>query len=215
MSDITPRYYGIQLFDEIHHYFPDILYNSQQFQTVPQLLTYVQNQIRNRVDLFRNARNAHVQTNNSYDNRALPTPRVHIVQQPVLINSRSRQMQVPLQNAMPTGTDAFLTNLLAGLMQSDLGSDINITANFVDPTFTDPVPVYPTLEQIEQATTMRMATARDEGSACSICQDNFASGQAIRKIVQCGHEYHRGCIDTWLQSNVQCPICRYDVRGRS
>ena len=208
MANITPRYYGIEIFDEIHHYFPDILYNSQRFQNVQQLLSYIQTQVRNRVDLFRNALNSHMQTNTIYDNSPFITP--HILQAP-LITPRRYQVQQPSQNAMPTGTENFITNLLAGLINSDIsGNDINITA-----TFADRVPVYPTLEQIEQATSMRMATTADEGSACSICQDNFTSGQAIRKIVQCSHEYHRGCIDTWLQSNVQCPICRHDVRGRS
>jgi len=213
MTNITPRYYGIEIFDEIHHYFPDILYNSQRFQNVQQLLSYIQTQVRNRVDLFRNALNSHMQTNVIYDNTPFITP--HVLQPPLIIPRRHQNVQPP-QNAMPAGTETFLTNLLAGIINSDLsGNDINITATFADSNFADRIPVFPTLQQIEQATSMRMATTADEGSACSICQDNFTSGQAIRKIVQCRHEYHRGCIDTWLQSNVQCPICRHDVRGHS
>ena len=196
------RQYGIQLLDDLHTYFPDILYNSQQFQTVPQLLTYIQNQIRNRVDLFQNARNTHVQPNIIYDN-SFNTPR----RQPVLFTPPRLQRQGVLPQDEQV-IQSMLSQILANV--GTLNSDINIIANFEDR-----IPIYPTQEQIEQATIMRMATVADESSTCSICQDNFANGQAIRKIVQCSHEYHRGCIDTWLQSNVQCPICRHDVRTHS
>ena len=49
------RYYEITLLDDLHNYFPDILYNSSRFQTVQDLIQYIQNETRNRFDLFSNA----------------------------------------------------------------------------------------------------------------------------------------------------------------
>jgi hypothetical protein len=44
--------YGIGLLDDLHNYFPAILYDSGRFQTVQQLLHYIRVQSRNRFDLF-------------------------------------------------------------------------------------------------------------------------------------------------------------------
>jgi hypothetical protein len=80
-------------------------------------------------------------------------------------------------------------------------------------TFMDPVQVAPSAQQVERSTQLRGATAQDENARCSICQDTFTSGQGIRFIRHCRHEFHRGCIDTWFQSNVHCPMCRWDIRS--
>ena len=79
-------------------------------------------------------------------------------------------------------------------------------------TFMDPVNVAASADQIERSTILRAATAQDETSRCSICQDTYTDGQAIRSLNHCNHEYHRGCIDVWFQGNVHCPICRWDIR---
>ncbi|KAE9613191.1 hypothetical protein Lal_00027770 [Lupinus albus] len=43
---------------------------------------------------------------------------------------------------------------------------------------------------------------------CAICLSEFASGEEIRVLPQCGHGFHVGCIDTWLGSHSSCPTCR-------
>lgn len=42
------------------------------------------------------------------------------------------------------------------------------------------------------------------GSQCSICLENVVNA----KRLQCGHEFHRGCIDQWLATHTTCPNCR-------
>ncbi|XP_057974492.1 RING-H2 finger protein ATL8-like [Malania oleifera] len=43
---------------------------------------------------------------------------------------------------------------------------------------------------------------------CAICLAEFAAGDEIRVLPQCGHGFHVGCIDTWLGSHSSCPSCR-------
>ncbi|KAL6572115.1 RING-H2 finger protein atl80 [Orobanche minor] len=45
-------------------------------------------------------------------------------------------------------------------------------------------------------------------SDCAICLAEFAAGEEIRVLPQCGHVFHVGCIDTWLGSHSSCPFCR-------
>lgn len=43
---------------------------------------------------------------------------------------------------------------------------------------------------------------------CAICLAEYADGDEIRVLPQCGHGFHIGCIDTWLTSHSSCPSCR-------
>lgn len=44
--------YGVSLLDDLHNYFPAILYDSSRFRSVQDLLAYIQGSARNRFDLF-------------------------------------------------------------------------------------------------------------------------------------------------------------------
>ncbi|XP_019264924.1 PREDICTED: RING-H2 finger protein ATL8-like isoform X1 [Nicotiana attenuata] len=43
---------------------------------------------------------------------------------------------------------------------------------------------------------------------CAICLAEYAVGEEIRVLPQCGHSFHLQCIDTWLGSHSSCPSCR-------
>ncbi|CAH8332992.1 unnamed protein product [Eruca vesicaria subsp. sativa] len=43
---------------------------------------------------------------------------------------------------------------------------------------------------------------------CAICLTEFAAGDELRVLPQCGHGFHLSCIDTWLGSHSSCPSCR-------
>ncbi|XP_061372835.1 RING-H2 finger protein ATL8-like [Gastrolobium bilobum] len=45
-------------------------------------------------------------------------------------------------------------------------------------------------------------------SDCAICLTEFAAGDEIRVLPQCGHGFHVSCIDAWLRSHSSCPSCR-------
>ncbi|TKY58389.1 RING-H2 finger protein ATL80 [Spatholobus suberectus] len=45
-------------------------------------------------------------------------------------------------------------------------------------------------------------------SECAICLTEFAAGDEVRVLPQCGHGFHVACVDTWLASHSSCPSCR-------
>jgi hypothetical protein len=49
---------------------------------------------------------------------------------------------------------------------------------------------------------------------CSICLEDFEHGQK-RKTLQCLHGFHDVCIDKWLKTSRNCPVCKFDVQGSS
>ncbi|KAJ8648089.1 hypothetical protein MRB53_001112 [Persea americana] len=50
-----------------------------------------------------------------------------------------------------------------------------------------------------------------EGTECSICLNEFREAENLRLLPNCIHAFHLPCIDTWLKSNVNCPLCRMTV----
>ncbi|KAG4401995.1 hypothetical protein GLYMA_02G103300v4 [Glycine max] len=42
---------------------------------------------------------------------------------------------------------------------------------------------------------------------CCICQEEFSDGENVGSL-DCGHEFHSGCIKQWLMQKNLCPICK-------
>lgn len=55
-----------------------------------------------------------------------------------------------------------------------------------------------------------VATRRQGDGMCTMCLES--QEQKIVWTLQCGHGFCCG-IEQWLRENVQCPLCRADVRG--
>jgi len=51
----------------------------------------------------------------------------------------------------------------------------------------------------------------DGPCSCTICISDCESGEILRKL-NCGHKFHRDCIDTWLETNITCPVCKKYLR---
>ncbi|KAK2657937.1 hypothetical protein Ddye_010989 [Dipteronia dyeriana] len=52
---------------------------------------------------------------------------------------------------------------------------------------------------------------KDIGSECPVCLSVFSDGEDIKQLSACKHSFHSHCIDMWLNSQSNCPICRADV----
>ncbi|RWR79314.1 RING-H2 finger protein ATL54 [Cinnamomum micranthum f. kanehirae] len=50
-----------------------------------------------------------------------------------------------------------------------------------------------------------------DGTECSICLNDFLEDEKLRLLPNCIHAFHLPCIDTWLKSNANCPLCRMKV----
>ncbi|KAH6760777.1 hypothetical protein C2S52_008561 [Perilla frutescens var. hirtella] len=54
-----------------------------------------------------------------------------------------------------------------------------------------------------------------DDTKCSICQEEFATGDEIGNLVECQHGYHATCINQWLQVKNWCPICKASAAAPS
>ncbi|KAL7083462.1 hypothetical protein ACP275_14G164200 [Erythranthe tilingii] len=50
-----------------------------------------------------------------------------------------------------------------------------------------------------------------EGSECAVCLSEFEENEPLRLLPKCSHAFHLPCIDTWLRSHSNCPLCRAHV----
>lgn len=48
-------------------------------------------------------------------------------------------------------------------------------------------------------------------SECSVCLTEFQEEEKLRVLPNCSHLFHIDCIDTWLQGNANCPLCRSTI----
>lgn len=49
-----------------------------------------------------------------------------------------------------------------------------------------------------------------EHTSCAICMEDFKEGDEL-KTLPCLHMYHGHCIDSWLQRDNSCPICKTPI----
>ncbi|CAA7061474.1 unnamed protein product [Microthlaspi erraticum] len=52
-----------------------------------------------------------------------------------------------------------------------------------------------------------------DGSDCSVCLSEFEENESLRLLPKCNHAFHLPCIDAWLKSHSNCPLCRAFVTG--
>ncbi|XWS49552.1 hypothetical protein CRYUN_Cryun12cG0012800 [Craigia yunnanensis] len=50
-----------------------------------------------------------------------------------------------------------------------------------------------------------------EGTDCSVCLGEFQEDESLRLLPKCSHAFHVHCIDTWLRSHSNCPLCRANI----
>ncbi|KAL8188963.1 hypothetical protein R6Q57_029483 [Mikania cordata] len=50
-----------------------------------------------------------------------------------------------------------------------------------------------------------------DGSSCSVCLSDFQEDETLRLLPKCNHAFHISCIDTWLRSHTNCPLCRAGI----
>ena len=221
--------YSVQLLNDLHTYFPELLYNFRRFQNVQDVLGYIRavseiSPYERGLQQYRARQRARqgVMPVNRYANISNPI----IPGTSTVIPSTSTQStmattnlsNIPARIRINTSRTDVMDSCLGGLSIILGGANGGIlTMNeqaaeqqlqaFLD----QPVPVYPTGREIDNASTTFITTEQQDDN-CAICQDVIESNQSVRCLTYCNHHFHQICIDTWLQRNVHCPTCRHDIR---
>ncbi|KAK2650886.1 hypothetical protein Ddye_018375 [Dipteronia dyeriana] len=52
-----------------------------------------------------------------------------------------------------------------------------------------------------------------DGGDCAVCLSKFEPQDQLRLLPICCHAFHAECIDTWLDSNLTCPLCRSPINA--
>lgn len=50
-----------------------------------------------------------------------------------------------------------------------------------------------------------------DGTECSVCLSEFREDDSLRLLPKCSHAFHIPCIDPWLRSHQNCPLCRAPI----
>lgn len=80
----------------------------------------------------------------------------------------------------------------------------NLPPNSLEDSITELIPTCKFTKDIGLA-------SNSEDVTCAICLCEFNDGEAIRVLPECLHSFHVHCIDMWLYSHSNCPICRADT----
>jgi hypothetical protein len=231
--------YSISLLNDLHNHFPDLLYQPQRFQSVPDVLNYVisvanQNPYERSRNAYQSARAAPAAapaaaptaartapvTSSIRNNRSIEESAAEYYQ--IIHGARLPETEMVFTSSRParsSSSRSFLgSNWLGGnsttdtLLTSLIGQMFEAPSlhNFLDQSVT----VHPTEEQIHHHTTLTTAP-RTMDDNCAICQDPIEQGQNMRILNYCTHSFHTTCIDTWFATHVTCPTCRHDIRNSS
>ncbi|CAN4096494.1 unnamed protein product [Withania somnifera] len=48
----------------------------------------------------------------------------------------------------------------------------------------------------------------NEYCECAVCLSDLEEGDEVKQLPICKHSFHASCIDMWLHSHLDCPLCR-------
>lgn len=70
---------------------------------------------------------------------------------------------------------------------------------------------------IQAIPTLRFRRGEQQSSfhECAVCLNEFQEEERIRMLPNCFHVFHIDCIDTWLQTHANCPLCRALITSTS
>ena len=247
--------YRIQLINDLHNHFPELLYNYERFESTLDVLQYVANIARdssnhvNPYPYYHDQYQSNVvhqpQYDEIYNDNVLPLRhrlerrRYNPIQRPALRHSPERPVhrspERPVHHSperpvisfryISLGDDLDIENIVRNMISEPIetrlinlprnsGMNSQFSEQIIDylHELLEDVPVIPSEEQIRTNTTLKTLD-EDISDNCAVCQDQLKKEQEARTINHCSHMFHRECIDRWFETNVQCPCCRYDIRG--
>jgi hypothetical protein len=223
MSNQYERVYEVTLLDDLHNYFPAVLYDPERFRTVSELLAYIRQRTIRRFNLFEYGARQYSRSRAEDSDRV---PQNTYTRQPPVVNRWAPPVATtPLRTSHAAQFEFDLTNtedlsiLLPLIRNLDRLVGVPSTqpiqrahgANRFTGLFQDIV-IHASQDLIDNGSSLR-TLLMDLEENCSICQDRMRQGENIRRLNACQHEFHGACVDNWfLRRSVLCPICRHDIR---
>lgn len=92
-------------------------------------------------------------------------------------------------------------------LQRQLQQLFHLNDSGLDQAFIDALPVFHYKEIVGGGNGNGNGAAQ-EPFDCAVCLCEFTEKDKLRLLPMCSHAFHLNCIDTWLQSNSTCPLCR-------
>jgi hypothetical protein len=132
-------------------------------------------------------------------------------------HNRNNQRNPNVRQSYSSETNA--NDNYSSILLSTLFPDYSYVVDYIQPiqtdTFMDPVPIYPTQEQIDNATSALIygEIVNPLNHSCPISLEPFHENDRVVMIKHCSHIFKPEEIQSWFQSNVRCPVCRYDIRN--
>jgi Ring finger domain len=156
-----------------------------------------------------------------YHTRTYPSNQHQHSQRTQNANRRPRGRHGPENLNQPTNGSNNLrwfyingTPRLIDITNLNQTNTVNEAANNIWRAFYENITVAPTQGQIENATRVVQFSEIENptNNSCPITLDVFEDDDSVTQIIHCGHVFTPSGIESWLQSNVRCPVCRYDIR---
>jgi len=126
--------------------------------------------------------------------------------EPLIFNRTTREpLRNPNLSFLPNNQDQFMRRYLTNipdLLFGTIGQEMT------------PVLVRPTDRQIRESTQLvRFGNIIDpQNSNCPISLERFNAQQLVTRIIFCGHIFSTNELQMWFETNVRCPLCRFDIR---
>ena len=180
----APTYADSYIINELHTYFPALLYDSARFRSTQDVFRYVQGQLRARYDIFSNAQRQFQANDPVFQAR----------------QATANTIRVSVTEAIG---QVAMHDIFTSLLSRPIYAEHEERAV---PEVRGP----PQREQIRAASTL-ILQAGDSETPCAVCQDSIVNNDFVRKLNGCGHVFHVDCVDTWFQRSSLCPTCRNDI----
>jgi hypothetical protein len=200
--------YNVGLLDDIHNYFPALLYEMDRFTNLPQVLQYVRERMTARFNLFNYGASLAAASQTSFGGAHAPPYNTTPLRTstPIIPRTPAPSVQAPAMDIFSLASLLTHADILTLGIGAGTGPGVGLGAAL------QPVIVRPSAEVIARATEVLVASTLPEGTVCSICQDSLLGTDSARRIRSCNHVYHQICIDQWFEGSVRCPSCRHDIR---
>lgn len=67
---------------------------------------------------------------------------------------------------------------------------------------------------IRDSTSRNSQRSSNGNLLCTICLEEVIESENNKKVLHCNHTFHANCINRWLTTRNQCPVCRRRVPSR-